>query len=51
VEGDVAELIGQADEHYQAAQACLQAGDWTCYGEEMDALEAVLETLVIATQE
>jgi uncharacterized membrane protein (UPF0182 family) len=51
VEGDVAELIRQADEHYQAAQVCLQAGDWTCYGEEMDALQAVLETLVIATQE
>jgi uncharacterized membrane protein (UPF0182 family) len=51
VEGSVADLIRQADAHYQAAQDCLQAGDWTCYGREMDALEQVLETLVEATEE
>jgi uncharacterized membrane protein (UPF0182 family) len=51
VEGDVASLIQQADAHYQAGQECLKAGDWTCYGTEMDALGQVLEALVAATQE
>jgi uncharacterized membrane protein (UPF0182 family) len=51
VEGDIADLIRQADAHYQAAQSCLQTGDWTCYGEEMDELEQVLESLLTATQE
>ena len=51
VEGEIADLIRQADAHYQAAQSCLQTGDWTCYGEEMDALEQVLESLLTATQD
>ncbi len=51
VEGSIADLIRQADSHYQSAQDCLQAGDWTCYGREMDALEQVLEALVRATEE
>ena len=51
VETGVADLIHQADAHYQAAQDCLQAGDWTCYGREMDALEQVLEALVRAAEE
>jgi len=50
IEGDVAELARQADGRYQAAQECLQASDWRCYGEEMDALEQVLEALVAATE-
>ena len=48
---DVAALVQQADSHYQTAQECLQLGDWTCYGREMDALELVLEALVAATEE
>ncbi|MFN2217371.1 MAG: UPF0182 family protein [Anaerolineae bacterium] len=48
---DLAALVQQADSHYQAAQECLQLGDWTCYGREMDALELVLEALVAATEE
>ena len=48
---DLAALVQQADGHYQAAQDCLQLGDWTCYGREMDALEAVLEALITATEE
>jgi len=48
---DFAALIQQADGHYTAAQQCLQLGDWTCYGREMDALELVLEALVAATEE
>jgi uncharacterized membrane protein (UPF0182 family) len=51
VEGEVGELILQADVHYRTAQGCLQASDWACYGREMDALEAVLEMLVAAAQE
>jgi uncharacterized protein len=50
VEGDVATLVQQANQHYQAAQGCLQSGDWTCYGQEMDALEQVLQALSAATQ-
>jgi uncharacterized membrane protein (UPF0182 family) len=51
VEGDVADLVLQADTHYQAAQECLKTGDWTCYGREMDLLEQALEALLIVTQE
>ena len=51
VEGDVAELVDQADAHYRAAQECLITGNWACYGTEMEALERVLETLVDATRE
>lgn len=51
LEGDVADLVLQADAHYRAAEECLQTSDWECYGREMDALEQVLETLVVATQE
>ena len=51
VDEDLAILIQQADGHYTAAQDCLQLGDWTCYGREMDALESVLEALVAATEE
>ncbi len=50
-EGDVAALARQADAHYQAAQKCLQSSDWACYGAEMDALEQVLQALLVATQE
>jgi uncharacterized membrane protein (UPF0182 family) len=49
--GDVAELARSAQAHYEAAQACLQQGDWTCYGTELAALEAALEALVAATGE
>jgi uncharacterized membrane protein (UPF0182 family) len=51
LEDDVADLVLQADGHYEAAQECLRLGDWNCYGQEMDALQQVLEALVAATQE
>jgi uncharacterized membrane protein (UPF0182 family) len=51
LEGEIVDLVRQADAHYQAAQACLQTGDWTCYGQEMDALAQVLEVLLTATEE
>jgi len=50
LEGEVADLVRQADAHYRAAQECLKAGDWACYGAEMDGLEQVLQALVTATQ-
>jgi uncharacterized membrane protein (UPF0182 family) len=40
------DLARSADDHYQRAQECLQQGDWTCYGEAMEALEATLRELV-----
>ncbi|MBN1138269.1 MAG: UPF0182 family protein [Anaerolineae bacterium] len=51
VEGDMAALVQQANQHYQAAQICLQTGDWTCYGREMDSLEQVLQALAAATEQ
>jgi uncharacterized membrane protein (UPF0182 family) len=49
--GDVAALARSAQTHYEAALACLQEGDWTCYGAELAALEADLQALVEATGE
>jgi uncharacterized membrane protein (UPF0182 family) len=50
LEGDAADLALEADGHYWAAQECLKAGDWTCYGSEMDSLEQVLRALIAATE-
>jgi uncharacterized membrane protein (UPF0182 family) len=44
------EIAQSAQEHYANAQACLQAGDWACYGAEMAALEHDLQELVDMTQ-
>jgi len=48
--GDAAQqiydLAHQAEEHYAAAQAALQNGDWATYGAELDAMEVVLQELV-----
>jgi len=46
---DVAALARSAQAHYEAAQACLQQGDWACYGTELEALARDLEALVAAT--
>ena len=51
LEGDVADLIRQADLHYRLAEDCLKTGDWACYGQEMDALKQVLEALMAAMQQ
>ena len=48
---DIADLIEEAQKHYNKAQQYLQAGDWAGYGEELDALEAVLERLAELTAE
>ncbi len=49
--GDVVELARSAQSHYEAAQQCLQEGDWACYGDELEALEQDLRALVNATEE
>jgi hypothetical protein len=45
VAANIADLIEQAQQHYQQAQEYLKAGDWTGYGNELDALRAVLDQL------
>jgi len=45
VAADIATLIEEAKQHYIKAQQYLKAGDWTGYGEELEALEAVLDRL------
>ena len=45
VPADVAELIKQAQQHYDQAQQHLKAGNWAGYGEELEALQSVLEQL------
>lgn len=44
------EVARSAQEHYTRAQECLQAGDWTCYGTELQALEQDLQELVGLTE-
>ena len=51
VAAEVASLIEEAQQHYNKAQQYLKAGDWAGYGEEMDALEAVLDQLAGLTVE
>jgi hypothetical protein len=51
LQGQVSDLIREAESRFQAAQDCLKSGDWACYGLEMDALERLLEALVAAMQE
>lgn len=41
----VAGLIAQAQQHYSNAQQYLKEGDWTGYGKELAALEAILGEL------
>ena len=47
---DVAELARSAQAHYEAAQECLEEGDWACYGDELEALERDLRALIDATE-
>jgi hypothetical protein len=48
---DTATLARSAQAHYEAAQECLQQGDWACYGAELEALGRALEALVDVTEE
>jgi len=49
VAADIANLIEEAQQHYNKAQEYLKAGDWMGYGEELDALKAVLDRLAELT--
>jgi len=49
VSAEIADLVDQAQQHYNEAQAYLKAGDWAGYGKELDALKAVLERLAELT--
>ncbi len=51
VAAEIANLIEEAQQHYNKAQQYLQAGDWAGYGSELDALEAVLDRLAELTVE
>jgi uncharacterized membrane protein (UPF0182 family) len=48
IAADVAELITEAQQHYDEAQRYLKEGDWAGYGSELEALEAVLNELAEA---
>ena len=50
-DAEIASLITEAQQHYEQAQQYLQAGDWAGYGEELDALKAVLDKLAVTTAE
>ncbi|HSH05414.1 MAG TPA: UPF0182 family protein [Anaerolineae bacterium] len=50
VNATIEELIQSANDHYEAAVAAQQRGDWTTYGLELDALEQDLQRLDQLTQ-
>jgi len=45
IAADIANLIEEAQQHYDKAQQYLKAGDWSGYGKELDALKTVLNRL------
>ncbi|MDJ0752334.1 MAG: UPF0182 family protein [Ardenticatenaceae bacterium] len=45
VDGTLDELIQQANDQFQAAEAAQQAGDWAEYGRQIEALEQTLRQL------
>jgi hypothetical protein len=46
---NVSELAQLASDHYAAAQRALQRSEWTTYGQELDRMAEVLDTLVELT--
>ncbi|MCB0210960.1 MAG: UPF0182 family protein [Anaerolineae bacterium] len=48
---DIAELAQMASDHYDAAQRALRDSDWTTYGQELEQMEAVLDTMVQLTRQ
>jgi hypothetical protein len=46
---DIAELVEEAQQHYDNAQQFLKDGNWTGYGTELDALREVLRRLTELT--
>jgi uncharacterized membrane protein (UPF0182 family) len=51
VPGDIAGLIAQAQQHYDKALEYQREGNWAGYGEEIEALQKVLEQLAELTGE
>jgi len=51
VPSEIADLIEEAQQHYDKAQQYLKAGNWAGYGSELDALKAVLAQLAELTAE
>ncbi len=51
VPAEIANLIEEAQQHYDKAQEYLRAGDWTGYGQELEALKAMLDRLAELTAE
>ncbi len=51
VSGDIAGLIAQAQQHYDKALEYQREGNWAGYGEEIEALQKVLEQLAALTTE
>jgi len=49
--GDANGIAKSAQAHFEAADACLKTGDWSCYGDELEALQRDLERLVAVTEE
>ncbi len=45
-DGTLEALATEAWERYQAAQTCLENGDWICYGEQQSRLELVLQEMI-----
>ncbi|MFT5194516.1 MAG: uncharacterized membrane protein (UPF0182 family) [Cellvibrionaceae bacterium] len=45
IDGTLAELIGQANAQFEAAQEAQQQGDWAEYGSQIEALENTLQQL------
>jgi uncharacterized membrane protein (UPF0182 family) len=48
---DIGQLAVTASNHYEAAQAALQNGDWATYGEELNKMKAALDALVRLTNQ
>jgi uncharacterized membrane protein (UPF0182 family) len=47
----ISNLIEEARQHYERAQQLLKEGDWAGYGEELNALEAILSQLEESTKQ
>jgi hypothetical protein len=50
VDDRISELALTASNHYEAAQAALQEGDWATYGAELDKMKEALDSLLGLTR-
>jgi uncharacterized protein len=51
LDGTLAELIVTANRHFMAAEEAQRNGDWATYGEELAALERVLDQMMTMSEE